>query len=176
MNRVPDEASAVNRTRAIICELAVACEDPVNPRPTPAPRAVTPAQAAHRPVACEDSTSVLAVAIGWKADNMYSLRVLRLSTQRGHRETMPHNRWRIDRKAIDPIFQDCLESKTVDFKRLWAGIGPADNPLGEHACVQHEHLAQRKALSFAWGEYLLTEQYFPIQFEELAHQINFVRR
>jgi len=68
-NKLPDEASAVNRTPAIICELAVACEHPVNPRPTLAPRAITRAQAAHRPVACEDSTSVLAIAIGWKAGN-----------------------------------------------------------------------------------------------------------
>src|SRR5882757_4710977 len=83
-NKLPDEASAVNRTPAIICELAVACEHPVNSRPTLAPRAVTPAQAARRPVACEDSTSALAVAIGWKADNIYSLRVFRLLTQRGH--------------------------------------------------------------------------------------------
>ena len=78
---MPDRTSVVNRAPAIICELAVACEHPVNPRPAPAPRAVTPAQAAQRPVACEDSTSVLAVAIGWKADNMYSLRVLRLLTE-----------------------------------------------------------------------------------------------
>jgi hypothetical protein len=33
-----DELSAVNRTLAIICELTAACENPVNPRPTPAPR------------------------------------------------------------------------------------------------------------------------------------------
>jgi hypothetical protein len=70
---MPDGASAVNRTPAIICELAVACEHPVNPRPAIERHADTPAQTAHRPVACEDSTSALVVTLGWQADNMYSL-------------------------------------------------------------------------------------------------------
>jgi hypothetical protein len=43
---MPDRTSVVNRAPAIICELAVACEHPVNSRPTPAPRAVTAAQPA----------------------------------------------------------------------------------------------------------------------------------
>jgi hypothetical protein len=49
----------------------IAYQYPVSPRPKLAPHAVTPAQAAHRQVACEDSTSALAVATGWNADNMY---------------------------------------------------------------------------------------------------------
>jgi hypothetical protein len=45
----------------------------VNSQPTIERHADTPTQAAHRPAACEDSASAFAVAIGWKADNMYSL-------------------------------------------------------------------------------------------------------
>ena len=53
----------------------IACEYPVSRRPTLEPHAVTPARPAHRQIACEDPTSALAVAMGWKADNIYSLRV-----------------------------------------------------------------------------------------------------
>jgi hypothetical protein len=40
----------------------IACEYPVSPRPKLERHAVTPAQAAHRQVACEDSTSTMSIS------------------------------------------------------------------------------------------------------------------
>ena len=66
MNKMAQGSEPVNRGRQLSVNPGpvIACEYPVSPRPNFEPHAVTPAQAARLQLACEDTTSALAVVVG----------------------------------------------------------------------------------------------------------------